>query len=99
VHVMAASMARDQGKLAEAAGQLRLAVVQSPEDAGLLVKYADAAFSAGRIESAAEALADAARLAPQYPGLADVRRRIEERRRSALGRSPSYGDLVGGAAP
>lgn len=95
-HLAATDIHLAQGKLGPALGELHLAVVQSPENGGVLLRYADLASRAGRPAEAMDAIVRAEGIDPKLPGLAELRKRVEEQRRAATGRTSPFGDPGGG---
>jgi hypothetical protein len=62
----------------------------------VLLRYADLASRAGRPAEAMDAIVRAEGIDPKLPGLAELRKRVEEQRRAATGRTSPFGDPGGG---
>ena len=78
-HVWAARIAGELGRWTNALGEYRIALADSPNDVALWGEFARAAMSAGRDETAREALAQAARLSPNNPEIIAAQQAVNER--------------------
>jgi tetratricopeptide (TPR) repeat protein len=78
-HVWAARIAGELGRWTNALGEYRIALADTPNDVTLWIEFARAATSAGRDETAREALAQAGRLSPNSPEIIAAQQVVSER--------------------
>ncbi|HVV51789.1 MAG TPA: O-antigen ligase family protein [Polyangia bacterium] len=78
-HIWAARVASELGRWTNALGEYRIALADTPNDVTLWLEFARAAITAGRDDTAREALAQASRLSPNSPDIAAAQRALDER--------------------
>jgi Flp pilus assembly protein TadD len=78
-HIAAARMHARLSRWTAALGEFRIALSDEPGNAGLWMEYGRTAEAAGRLPTAREAYAQAARLSPNDPGIASAVRVLQQR--------------------
>jgi tetratricopeptide (TPR) repeat protein len=68
----------------DALGEYRIALADQPDNVALWMELASAGESAGRVTTAREAYAAAARLSPRNPTIMDALRRLDDKRRESI---------------
>jgi tetratricopeptide (TPR) repeat protein len=92
-HVAAAEIALDMGRINEALGEYRMALVDRPNDVEIWLAYGHAADRAGRRATAREAYDQAARLSPNNPVIIQALKGLDddaERRRALQAAGAGY---------
>jgi tetratricopeptide (TPR) repeat protein len=95
-HISAARVYLQQDRLRDALAEFQIASVQSPEDADLLVEYAQSAARAGQATRVSELLASVAAIRPGDPTLLQLRKQVEAQRQSVTRKSLLGVDPTGG---